>query len=243
MGLGIASAVACGSASAADMALKAQRSIFTPEPIITWSGFYVGLNGGLGWGSTEHIATINAGASSGSFDVDGGLIGGTFGYNRQFGQFVLGFETDVDAAWIKGNTTRGIAAGNVNVAGFGIGFPGIPLYLGSELNWLDTVRVRVGFDPASWLFYVTGGLAYGNVTSTFSTSLFGISASAAQSDSRLGWTIGAGAEYKFSPNLSGKVEYLYVDLGKNSQMLIDQVNFTTSILRVGVNYRLGDLLQ
>ena len=86
LGLGVASVASIGLANAADMAVKAQRSIMSPEPITAWSGFYVGLNGGWGWGSTDHALTVGTGLSSGSFDVDGGVLGGTLGYNQQFGQ-------------------------------------------------------------------------------------------------------------------------------------------------------------
>jgi outer membrane immunogenic protein len=68
-------------AHAADIAVKRARapapppapSIFAPMPISMWNGLYVGVNGGGGWGSSNHTATINGlGGSTGDFNVGGG---------------------------------------------------------------------------------------------------------------------------------------------------------------------------
>jgi outer membrane immunogenic protein len=232
---------ATNSASAADMAVKAVAPLYSPVPMSRWSGFYVGINGGYGWGSTDHTVTLAAGLSSGSFDVSGGILGGTFGYNQQFGSFVVGFEGDANKTWINGSKSNNI--GFANPLGIGAANIALPLTLTSELAWLGTARARVGYDWNGTLGYVTGGAAFGNVTSKVSSQLLGISGYAAQSDTRMGWTIGVGVEHQFMPNLSGKLEYLYVDLGKNTQLLVDNVGFTTSIVRAGLNYRLGDLVR
>lgn len=109
------------------------------NPIYTWTGFYVGINGGGGWGSSQWDA-VN------SFDLSGGLIGGTVGYNWQFGQVVVGAEGDIDWSGIKGTTT--------------VLCPG-----GCETRnkWLATVRGRVGFAFDRFLPYFTGGLALGDI--------------------------------------------------------------------------------
>src|SRR5258707_13522010 len=67
------------------------------NPIYSWTGFYVGINGGGGWGSSQWDA-VN------SFDVSGGLIGGTVGYKRQFRQEGVGGEGDIDWSGVKGTT-------------------------------------------------------------------------------------------------------------------------------------------
>jgi outer membrane immunogenic protein len=235
---------AATSASAADMAVKAAKAaapLYSPVPMSRWSGFYVGIDGGYGWGRTDHTVTIASGLSSGSFDVEGGILGGTFGYNQQFGSFVVGFEGDINKTWISGSNSNNI--GFANPLSIGPSNFALPLTLTSELAWLGTARARVGYDWEGWLGYVTGGAAFGSVTSKVSSQLLGISGFAAQSDTRMGWTIGVGVEHQFMPNLSGKLEYLYVDLGKNTQLLVDNVGFTTSIVRAGLNYRLGDLVH
>jgi outer membrane immunogenic protein len=220
-----------GITNAADLALKARAapSDFSPLPMSTWTGFYVGLNGGGGWGTTSHSATGSIAGNtlaSGDFDASGGLFGGTIGYNYQLsGPWVAGLEADLDWADISGSKsfTSAFVSGAVS----------------SRLDWLDTFRGRLGYSFGPSLLYVTGGAAYGSVTSQVSAStaiLGGIAGFVGQSDTRLGWTIGAGYEYRFTPQLSGKLEYLYVDLGTNAQLLVDNVKFNTNIFRGGVNW-------
>jgi outer membrane immunogenic protein len=108
-------------------------------PVYDWSGFYVGLEGGGGWGSAKFDLTN-------SFGTSGALFGGTMGYNVQFGTWVLGLEGDLAWSDIGGNTAAGCPAGCT-----------------VRNDWLGTVRGRVGFPAGNWLPYVTGGLALGDV--------------------------------------------------------------------------------
>jgi outer membrane immunogenic protein len=182
------------------------------NPIYTWTGFYVGINGGGGWGSSQWDA-VN------SFDVSGGLIGGTVGYNWQFGQAVLGAEGDIDWSNIKGTTT--------------VLCPG-----GCETRnkWLATARGRLGLAFDRFLPYVTGGLAFGDINATVPILPGG-------SISNAGWTVGAGLEVGLVSNVSLKAEYLYVDLGNFNCGLNcglapgSNVSFTTSVFRGGANLR------
>src|SRR6185312_14587303 len=89
-----------------------------------------------------------------------------------------------------------------------------------SIDWFGTVRGRVGFlVTPQWLLYGTGGLAYGETKSSFTTTdLTGgcvpngtLCATGASSGVSTGWTAGAGAEAMLAPNWSAKVEYLYVD--------------------------------
>ncbi len=223
-------ALTCGGvASAADLAVaRAAPSIFAPAPVITWTGFYVGVNGGGGWGTTNHTFTGVAGgltASTGNFNVNGGVAGGTVGYNHQYGPLVLGVEADLDWANVKGSF-GGTAAGATGS-------------ITSQLKWLDTIRGRLGYTWGPSMIYFTGGGAYGGVTATIAGAVpaLAVAGSVAQSDTRFGWTLGAGYEYMFTPNLTGKVEYLYVNLGTNTQILVDNVKFNTNIVRGGVNWK------
>ncbi len=108
--LGVASIAlfASVSAQAADLpgaARTAPPSMIAPTPVYQWDGFYVGLNGGYGWGRSNHTSTITPGGSSGDFDTNGGLFGATVGYNYNAGSFVVGLEADLDVTWIDGSTT------------------------------------------------------------------------------------------------------------------------------------------
>jgi len=209
-----------GTAPAADMSRPAYRA--PPPayvvPIYNWTGFYVGANAGYGWGST------NWSALGSSFDLKGGLVGGQIGYNWQFGQFVYGIEGDIDWTNINGNSTVNGplgCAGNVCT---------------TTNNFLSTVRGRVGYAIDRWMPYLTGGLAVGNIETTtpFTTGV---------NQTNAGWTLGGGLEVAVAPNWTVKAEYLHVDLGSTNCgsacgfPLGNSVDFTTNILRGGVNYK------
>ena len=121
------------------------------------------------------------------FDVSGGMVGGTVGYNWQIGQFVVGVEGDIDWAGIKGSTT--CCAGRCK----------------TRNTWLATVRGRLGYAFDRFLPYVTGGLR--SATSARPPGFPG------GSTTNAGWTVGAGVEFGIASNVSVKAEYLYVDLG------------------------------
>jgi outer membrane immunogenic protein len=89
-GLAFALTVAAGAASAADLPRRAQMPAKAPElaaPLYNWSGFYLGINGGGAWGTSRWDAPA-AGVTTGSFDISGGLVGGTAGFNMQTGQII-----------------------------------------------------------------------------------------------------------------------------------------------------------
>jgi outer membrane immunogenic protein len=182
-------------------------------PAFSWTGFYVGVNGGGGWGRSGWDST-------GTFDVSGGLVGGTVGYNYQTGWAVFGAEGDIDWSGIKGTTNNACAPGCT-----------------TGNTWLSTIRGRFGYAAGQFMPYVTGGVAFGNIQA--SEPGF-----AGNSDTNAGWTLGGGLEYAFAHNWSAKAEYLYVDLGNfncgtacGPGVAINNVSFRTNILRGGINYR------
>jgi len=209
-----------GPVSAADMGRPVYRApppVYYP-PIYNWTGFYAGVNGGYGWGSTDWSALGS------SFDVKGGLFGGQVGYNWQFGQFVYGVEADLDWTDIRGNSLVNGAVGcAANVCS-------------TRNDFLSTARGRVGYAVDRWMPYLTGGLAVGNIrTSTpFTTGV---------DQTNAGWTIGAGLEFALVANWTAKIEYLYVDLGNTTCGGAcgfpggNNVDFTTNVVRAGVNFR------
>ncbi len=207
---------AVSGASAADLPRRSPAYVAPAyAPIFTWTGFYAGLNGGYGFGSSSGIGRAQAGSPS------GGLVGGTLGYNLQYNQLVVGLEADFDYASV-GNTQT--SAG--------------PLTAKTNLNFADTIRARAGYAVNRALFYATGGYAGGNLHSTvYDTprNLF-----ATNSNYLNGYAIGAGVEYAFMPNLSGKVEYLYTNLGQAYNYVgtpdVTRIGLDTSNIRAGVNY-------
>jgi outer membrane immunogenic protein len=184
------------------------------ETEYNWSGWYAGINGGYGFGNSAWSAATG----SSSFDTSGGLVGGTVGYNHQIGRFVLGLEGDIDASWIKGTTTT------------------VPCTTSCETSnsWLGTARGRIGYAFNRVLPYVTGGAAFGDIKAT--PAGFGGSR-----DTNVGWTAGAGVEVALAGRWSAKAEYLYADLGDincpaGNCAVASNVDFTTNIVRGGVNY-------
>ena len=99
--------------------------------------------------------------------------------------------------------------------------------------------MRVGWVWDHALFYGTAGAAVGGVITTASASAaiagLGAAATAADTQTRFGWTAGGGVEYAFNNYLSAKVEYMYVNLGTQTQINVDSVKFNTNIVRAGVN--------
>jgi outer membrane immunogenic protein len=182
------------------------------SPIYNWTGFYIGINGGGGWGTSRWD-------SVGNFDVSGGVIGGTVGYNWQAAQWVLGLEGDIDWSGIRGTTNATC-----------------PLGCQTKNTWLSSVRGRIGYSVDRVLPFVTGGLALGDVRGTRSGF-------AGSTDTNVGWTVGGGLEFVIAGNWTAKAEYLYVDLGKFDCALAcgvtapNNVSFTTHLVRGGVNLR------
>ncbi len=205
-----------GTAAAADLPPRPAPAPYYKAPVAlpvyNWTGFYIGINGGGGFGRSQWDST-------GGFNTSGGLVGGTVGYNYQFGQGVVGIEGDIDWANINGTTN--------NACPFGCK---------TNDNWLSTVRGRLGYAADRFMPFVTGGAAFGDIHA--STPGF-----AGASTTNAGWTVGAGLEFAIAGNWTAKAEYLYVNLGKFNcglscgPFVTDNVSFTTNLVRAGVNYR------
>src|SRR5436190_14873520 len=104
---GVLSLGAVGTASAADMAVKA-RPVAAPAIVDTWTGFYIGVNAGYGWQANSDTINYFFAFAPGvvqntgpGFNDQGGFGGGQLGYNWQAGKFVFGFETDIQGSDIK----------------------------------------------------------------------------------------------------------------------------------------------
>jgi outer membrane immunogenic protein len=224
-------------ASAADMAVtKTPVAKEPPFVVYTWNGFYIGLQGGSGW--SHVVQTDPRPFTSDAYQPNGGIIGGTLGFNVQYDHLVVGLEADGSSSWIKGYTIgTDPLAGNCG---------GVPQRCFSNLESFATFRGRAGFAMDNVLPYLTGGLAVGWLNGQDgdvpANGAFGTGTKTV-----VGWTVGGGVEAMFNPKWSAKVEYLYVDF-VNRTIFNDNVGgvifpeslrYTTSILRVGGNYRFG----
>jgi outer membrane immunogenic protein len=207
------------SALAADLPTrKAPPVPYTPPPpIFSWTGFYVGANGVYGWGDVH-------GPNNGVFGSPSGGMGGvTAGYNYQIGQFVTGLEGDFDWGDISENKT--LAGGDFSKY---------------HVQDFATFRGRVGVAMDRALLYVTGGYAGGEIHTTLVDAA--IPAAFSQSNWQSGYAVGAGIEYAFTNNISGKAEYLFSSLGEKTYAAADPVLATRSgldisMIRAGINYK------
>jgi outer membrane immunogenic protein len=248
------------AASALAACAFAAPAFAAPANTPNWGGFYAGVNAGFGGdkfdypasGSYAYSDTTVTGAGQASQTSSGFLGGGQLGYNYQApAGWVVGAEADIDGTGIKGETAL---SGSLAGAYAGTGSASIK----SNLDYLGTVRVRVGYPIADGRFmpYATGGVAFGQVKSSASvdiksdsSTLFAFDAS--RTSTRTGWTAGVGADYAITDRVSFRAEYLYVDLGTNN-LLKGQYDVgdgtlsaalglksTANIVRVAVNYRFG----
>jgi outer membrane immunogenic protein len=234
-----------GPANAADLPRRDGpiAPVIQPVPIFTWTGFYVGLSGGYTFdngksslvGSPPLLATGLTPGSAKSLG-DGFMIGGTIGYNQQFGNFVAGLEADI--SYVDLGKTVSSSLG------------GLTTTFTQESTYFGTVRGRLGVAFDRVLLYATGGLAYADQDASTSLSGFGATWSGGKSSTRFGYTVGAGLEYAISNNWSAKVEYLYYDLGKASYTSPQiggpaipgvfgdtRAEYKGNLVRAGLNYR------
>jgi len=240
---------------------------FVAPKIYSWTGFYVGVNGGYSWGESDTDFTFrdnNTGAllARGSRDIDmnGWIGGGQLGYNKQFSKhLVVGIEVDIQATGQDGGSRQPcpntIEVGPCNLSTIGPGAGVAPTAtLNQDLEWFGTLRGRLGvlLQP-TLLAYVTGGWAFGNVESDgvisgFNAQQVAVSSRFSDSENVSGWVIGGGLEKHLTGNWTGKIEYLYMDLGSVSgrgtlltsspPLRFDyDSDITDQILRVGLNHR------
>jgi outer membrane immunogenic protein len=222
-----ATVMGVGAASAADLPVKAPPAP-APVPPYNWTGLYVGINGGGAWGhsSFAYVGGVDVGHNN-----NGGLVGGTIGYNYQVpSNWLFGLEADWDWADINGSSSCPNTAFNCD----------------TKIDSIGTFRGRVGYAWDAVLLYATGGLAWEHVNvETVNLAGLAVPTSGTPTNGTKkwndGWTVGAGVEYGFWTNWSVKLEYLYADFGTHTYTVDNalQVNSRQheNIVRVGVNYR------
>ena len=250
----LAVVVGITAADAADLRMPVKAPVM-PVVVYNWTGFYVGGNVGYSWGDgrgtldgsiatttrTRTFRTATGPGGIGSTDVtvgpvvatatasdtasiDGWLGGAQLGYNWQSGPWVLGLETDFQWTGERGGS-RICLPPACPVGGF-------TLATDYRIKWFGTFRGRAGWlvDPRV-LLYATGGLAYGRIDTSYTSGFVGLPlATVTNSQTRLGWTVGAGVEGALDNNWSIKAEYLYVDYGRYSTALGGATNVTSVTL-------------
>jgi outer membrane immunogenic protein len=150
----------------------------------------------------------------------------TLGVHFQTDSFVYGVEADFDGSWIDGKKSGQFCPNPCETKSF----------------WNSTLRARFGYAADRVLFYGTGGGALGNISAGVNGA-FG-------RNTKAGWTAGAGIEAAFTENLTGRIEYLFIDLQNGSCNVgsqcgfpapgvasNDTVKFSTRMIRLGLDYK------
>ena len=201
-----------------------------PAPSLTrfdFTGRYAGIQAGYSrfgndvssiWGS------VGGPTERFTYNADGAIGGVHLGANWQERNWLFGIETDFEAAGIAGTGKGDYGALHE-----------------TSINWLGSLRGRLGLVSGSTLFYVTGGMAYGNVhvEQLTPTSLGPYSSG---DEWKIGWTAGGGIEHAISSRVSLKLEYRYTDLGQmsvyNPTLMMKEVNDLTShAVRAGMSFK------
>ncbi len=241
----LAALIGLGSAAnAADMYVGGSTKD-TPAytPVVNWTGFYLGGTLGYGWadGKVDAYMASNGQHLLGFNNRPEGVLGGLeAGYNWEVPPHVfssiipvvIGIEADVSAAGQEDTTYQAIPR-----------FPHQVSSLKQSIDWIETVRGRVGVPVGSLLPFFTGGAAFAQVAGSnnpgtqgnFSATLYG-------------WVVGGGAEYAISANWSTKIEYLHIEFDRisaNAPVFHGFVreDITSDVVRAGVNYRLNQVYE
>jgi outer membrane immunogenic protein len=228
----LAGSVGISQGFAADLKLPA----LTPQrqPAVAsvpgWAGPYLGIQAGYLSGGGE---TTFPGSDEFHFVDPKGFTGGIVaGAAMQWGHIVGGVEADL--SFVNARTTIDTA------------LPPDPALtqLQTAIKWNSHLRGRLGYGLDSALFYMAGGLALAGVENKAFDNVAGVSAT--WSDTRVGWTLGGGVEYRVAPQATVRLEYLYDNYGSKS-LAAQTFGFTnlaerehkldTHTLRAGVNWR------
>jgi len=204
------------SASAADLPARTytKAPVLAP-PVASWTGWYIGGQGGGGDGVGNHSIIVDGtgflNAPFGPTKISGGHYGGVVGYDWQFApNWVVGVNTEFNGSDLKGVFDNGDLGGD---------------YYGSEVKWFGSTRAKLGFvlpTYSQFMIYGHVGVAYANIHAENGDTIFvgstpflncanncGIG-----STTKVGYTVGAGASWMIPSTrfvLSG--EYGYYDFG------------------------------
>ena len=214
-------------------ALAADLPAYTKAPVVgtpayDWSGFYVGVFGGYGFGNhnlNNALGPAGAANFTANYSSEGALGGIEGGYNIQSGNFVFGVEGDYTYFNVKGDDSFALGPNDA-----------------TDLRWGATARARLGLALDRFMLFVTGGWAYGDLRHTSTDPVLGVD----QFDNkRSGLTAGGGIAYAVTDNVIGKFEYRYYNFGTYSRAvplngaLPYNVANTLSEVSVGLDFKFG----
>ena len=200
-----------------------------PAVTYDWSGPYVGVQIGYGWGK-DHIQVRRSSPIPSFSDYSdhfnmNGATGGVFaGYNYQSSNWVFGAEADAEISGVNGDNPNWPFGDNTT----------------AKIVAQGSLRGRLGYAFDNSLVYATGGLAVANIK----TKYFAGPAVDSFSATRAGWTVGVGAEHAFTPNWIARAEYRYTDFGSVTDATVntnsdfeEHNDITEHAVRVGLAYK------
>src|SRR6516164_330146 len=203
-----------GSASAADLAVKAPAPVAAP---FNWTGCYIGVHVGAGFakkditdpvqlvqdsfnglGSTVGVTTVSPSPS-------GAVIGGQGGCDYQFASssIVIGIQGDAAGATLRNNKAVALPLGN----------PGETAIVDAKTEFLPSVTGRIGFAVDNVLLYAKAGAAMAGDKYEVSGTFTGLPFDFRGLEDRWGWTAGAGVDWAFTSHWSANLEYDYYGFG------------------------------
>jgi outer membrane immunogenic protein len=244
-------------ASAPSISLPVKTPLDRAPLIWNWSGFYLGASGGYGVASDEFSQTVTHSVPVSAHTTvnltntpKGEFLGLQGGYNYQTGQIVWGVEGDWQWANQSANTCGASCVSTTPTP------PGIPSTsfnsVDQKINWFATARGRIGWTPSNGtMLYATAGGAWMGIDETDAnfSSISATTITSSFSNTKSGYALGAGAEFRLWDNWTGKVEYLHIDVGGTTNtggpstfvLTTATSSIKDDIVRLGVNYKLGDL--
>jgi len=241
----IASMAMATTAFAADLPAAppmATKAPFAAPVIFSWTGCYIGAEGGGNRGRSSHVSSTTPQPGTpitGNFDLSGGIAGGTIGCNYQVSNFVVGIENDYSWTDKRGSAPDMLPFNTAATSS-------------TREKWIDTLRGRFGF--AAWdrvMIYGTAGAAFAGTDVNVTNPALGFSVTNAQT--RTGWTAGVGGEWAVLADTWGavslKLEYLHADFGTRqyfnpavltaagTTVVTRDVKLTDDMVRAGVNVK------
>jgi outer membrane immunogenic protein len=248
----LALSIGGNAVQAADMPVKAPvYKAPPPAQVFSWTGCYLGAHVGAGSGRTDYSTSNpnffqNFAATGEAIRVDtsGALGGGQVGCDWQFApNWVIGIEGAAAWANIKGNTD---VAPNALTTGA----------LNAKTDFLASVTARVGWTWDRWMLFGKGGVAWAHDKYSFDgqTRIPGCFAQTGPvaclidptgtpfaynaSQTQIGWTVGAGVEWAFLNNWSGKLEYDFYDFGSHQYVFVDSTGIFARVVPVNIDQKI-----
>lgn len=237
----VAAVVMSGSAFAADLPVREPAPApVMAAPIFTWEGFYVGLQGGYGWGSDRWTSLAGGGLVTDrlpgavfSYNQNGWLAGGQVGYNFQYYNWVVGIEGSLAYSDIKGNTLSIFGAADDRFR--------------TSFRTIGSVASRLGYSFGPTLLYVKGGYAFVNTRRSIVDAVPANTGAVAVSRWHQGAVLGAGVEYAINRNWSAGLEYNYYWLDRKNTLyttggfagVADRHSPKLQTVTLRLNYRFG----